>query len=108
MPDLTQTITGPILSPRPNGSVEFFENGALACDASGKITYIGERADLPPQPSHYRSARGLVIPPMFDAHIHIPQHPIRGRFMEAVGEKPPQGRLIAGLNRNVFPAEAKC
>ena len=28
--------------------------------------------------------------------------------MEGVGANPPQGRLIEGLNRNVFPAEALC
>ena len=51
---------------------------------------------------------GVITPPFLDAHIHIPQHPIRGRFMEGVGGNPPGGRLIAGLDRNVFPAEARC
>src|SRR5205814_2287889 len=30
------------------------------------------------------------------------------RFMEGVGANPENGRLIAALNRNVFPAEARC
>ncbi|MGH7179005.1 MAG: amidohydrolase family protein, partial [Tepidisphaeraceae bacterium] len=55
-----------------------------------------------------RVADGVICPPFFDDHIHIPQHPIRGRFMEGIGPNPDGGRLIAGLNRNVFPTEAKC
>src|SRR5207249_12048170 len=43
-----------------------------------------------------------------DNHIHIPQHPIRGDFMRDVELNPKEGRLMAGLNKNVFPAEAKC
>jgi guanine deaminase len=40
--------------------------------------------------------------------VHIPQHPIRGRFLEGIVGNPPGGPLLAGLNRNVFPAEGKC
>ncbi len=28
--------------------------------------------------------------------------------MDGIAPNPPEGRLLAGLNRNVFPAEAKC
>ncbi len=45
---------------------------------------------------------------MLDAHIHIPQHPIRGRFLEGITGSPPGGPLLAGLERNVFPAEGRC
>jgi guanine deaminase len=48
------------------------------------------------------------MPPLLDAHIHIPQHPIRGRFLEGVEGNPDGGPLLAGLNRNVFPAESRC
>jgi guanine deaminase len=58
--------------------------------------------------AHVRQADGLILPPLLDAHIHIPQHPIRGRFLEGVDGSPDEGPLLAGLNRNVFPAEAHC
>lgn len=108
MKDLSQTILGPILNPRSDGSVDFFADGALACDSLGTITYIGPRETAPPTLSPSRKSQGIVLPPFLDAHIHIPQHPIRGRFMDGVGANPENGRLLAGLNRNVFPAEAKC
>jgi guanine deaminase len=61
-----------------------------------------DRADI-------RPAVGLIIPPFFDNHIHIPQHPIRGHFLDGVDDSnSPHGRLLAGLERNVFPAEARC
>src|SRR5439155_23822711 len=106
--DLSQTILGPILIPRADGSVDFLPDGALRCDASGMIDFVGPAKDLPPPPASSRKPSGLILPPFLDAHIHIPQHPIRGHFMDGVTENPPEGRLIAGLNRNVFPAEAKC
>lgn len=105
MPSLL--LRGTILNPRPDGSVELWRDGALRADASGRIDYLGEASGLPEAAQVPRSA-GVVLPPFLDAHIHIPQHPIRGRFMEGVGADPPQGRLLAGLERNVFPAEGRC
>ncbi len=103
------TLLGPILNPKPDGSVEFIADGAIVGDASGTITYIGPASALKPTPPRtVRQSQGLILPPFLDAHIHIPQHSIRGRFMEGIERNPPQGRLLAGLNRNVFPAEAKC
>jgi guanine deaminase len=104
-----QTILGPILSPRADGTVEFYPEGAIASDEQGTITYVGPASGLrPPLAVSQRRADGVITPPFLDAHIHIPQHPIRGRFTEGVAGNPPEGRLIAGLNRNVFPAEARC
>src|SRR5262249_5256059 len=51
---------------------------------------------------------GIILPPFLDAHIHIPQWPIRGKFCDGIDGCPINGRLLAGLNRNVFPAEGKC
>ena len=106
-----QTILGPILNPRASGTVEFTLDGGVSCDDSGTIDYVGPRETLPQSFGSARRKRessGVITPPFLDAHIHIPQHPIRGRFMEGVGGNPPGGRLIAGLDRNVFPAEARC
>jgi guanine deaminase len=107
--DRVQAILGPILNPRADGTVEFYPEGALASDATGtRIAYVGPAAGVGPTLASSRKAAGILCPPFLDAHIHIPQHPIRGHFMDGVGERPEHGRLLAGLNRNVFPAEAKC
>jgi guanine deaminase len=107
-----QVILAPILNPRPGGTVEFFKRGAIACDENGVITFVGAEHELSPPPlASWRSPRrsaGIICPPFLDAHTHIPQHPIRGRFMDGITNHPPEGRLLAGLNKNVFPAEARC
>src|SRR5581483_11018464 len=109
MPD--QILRASILNPRADGSVEWIRDGVIHADFTGRIAFVGEWADvascLGPAANVHR-ASGVIIPPLLDNHIHIPQHPIRGRFMEGVDANPKEGRLIAGLNRNVFPTEAKC
>ena len=103
-------VRGPILIPRENGRVIYLLDGVIACDVSGVITFVGPHAQFvaqhptAPQP---RTSEGVICPPFLDAHIHVPQHPIRGHFMDGVEANPDGGRLLAGLNRNVFPAEAR-
>jgi guanine deaminase len=109
MPD--QILRSPILNPSPDGSVEFVRDGVIHSDFTGRIAFIGEWSELasclgPAANVHH--SRGIILPPLFDNHIHIPQWPIRGHFMQDVAAHPPEGRLLAGLNKNVFPAEAKC
>jgi guanine deaminase len=60
--------------------------------------------------SHHtvRNSDGIMLPPLLDIHIHIPQHPIRGKFCEGVPDDAPGGKLLNGLQRNVFPTEARC
>jgi guanine deaminase len=108
MKDRSQTIHGPVLNPRADGSVDFLADGEMSCDANGIITFIGARKTFANSLASSRKSDGIILPPFLDAHIHIPQHPIRGHFMDGIGENPEHGRLLAGLNRNVFPAEAKC
>jgi guanine deaminase len=95
-----------MLNPLPGGGVEYHADGVLAADASGILTFVGAFANL--NPSEYGRSEGIILPPLLDAHIHIPQWPIRGRFTQGVESNPPGGRLLAGLNRNVFPTERKC
>jgi guanine deaminase len=97
-------IRGPILNPRRDAGVDFIGDGLLIGDEHGRISFAGVYNGA----ADCERAAGIICPCFFDNHIHIPQHPIRGRFMEGVGPNPPEGRLIAGLNRNVFPTEARC
>jgi guanine deaminase len=109
-------VRGPVLDPRSDGTVGYFADGAIAGEA-GKIVAAGAwnevaaRLGLSASDEATVTARradGYLVPPLLDAHIHIPQHPIRGRFLEGVEGMPPEGPLLAGLNRNVFPAEGRC
>ena len=95
-------LRGPILDPQPNGSVEYIADGLLGWDEAGRITHVGPYDGRPAA-----AARGLILPPMLDCHTHVPQWPIRGRFCDGV-DHCGGGRLLEGLNRNVFPAEARC
>jgi len=108
---LEQIVRGPLLLPQEDGRVVFHADGALASDASGMLRFAGAWEQLHhhiPAARPARRADGVMLPPLIDVHIHIPQHPIRGRFLEGVPPDAPGGRLLAGLKRNVFPAEAKC
>jgi guanine deaminase len=76
-----------------------------------RIRFAGDFAALP---ADYGATdipviaiRGVLLPPFLDLHTHLPQHPLRGRFTEGIFGDPPEGRLLAGLERNVFPAEAR-
>ena len=106
-----QIIRGPILSPRPNGTVDFWQDGALRSGPDGRIVYAGTWVKLEAQGGTKAcpvvQSEGLILPPFLDCHTHVPQHPIRGRFAEGVPDDCPEGRLLASLARNVFPQEAK-
>ena len=130
MSELTNIVRGPLLVPRENGQVDFFADGALGADAGGTLRFVGPYAQLESELlgsgssightngwDHFvkskglleiRPAHGVMLPPLVDIHIHIPQHPIRGHFVDGVPDDAPQGKLLAGLQKNVFPTEAKC
>ncbi|HMB96316.1 MAG TPA: amidohydrolase family protein [Tepidisphaeraceae bacterium] len=101
-------LRGPILNPRFDGTVEFIPDGLIGGEE--RITHIGPWESLASQfdAKQVEQIQGVICPPFLDNHTHIPQHPIRGHFMDGVEANPPGGRLIAGLDRNVYPAEARC
>jgi guanine deaminase len=109
---IAHVARGPLLNPRTDGSVALFPDAALIGDDHGKIVAVGHWSDVvkqyPAVETRHRVADGWIIPTMLDAHIHIPQHPIRGRFLEGISGSPEGGPLLAGLARNVFPAEGRC
>ena len=99
-----QAIRGPLLIPKDDGRVVYFADGLLTADERGIIQFAG-RYDGKAAASR---SRGILMPPLLDIHTHISQHPIRGKFLDGVPKDVPGGRLLAGLERNVFPAESKC
>jgi guanine deaminase len=108
-------IRGPILNPldAPHAArVAWWPDGVLVSDPAGRLVAAGPWAEVAPRyglnPTAVETSRGIIVPPLLDAHIHIPQHPIRGRFADGIGPDPPGGRLLASLDRNVFPAEGRC
>ena len=107
-----QAIRGPLLSPLPEGGVDYWPDGVLVGDDRGRIVAAGSWDEVSARLSLDAAAvplsLGIILPPLLDAHIHIPQHPIRGRFAENIGADPPGGRLLASLEQNVFPAERRC
>ncbi len=107
---LEQIVRGPLLIPRADGSVTFHFDGILAADAGQVLRFAGSFEEFHNRSSNQptRLSDGVMLPPLLDIHIHIPQHPIRGRFTEGIANDAKEGKLLAGLRRNVFPAEAKC
>jgi guanine deaminase len=105
-------IRGPLLNPLPKGGVDYWPDGVLVGDDLGRIVAAGSWDEVSMRLSLAAAAVpcsiGIILPPLLDAHIHIPQHPIRGRFAENIGADPPGGRLLASLEQNVFPAEGRC
>ena len=102
-------VRGPILWPEDHGDVKYIADGILSTGDRNQFPWIGEFARFYARDNpEIRPSLGVICPPFYDNHIHIPQHPIRGQFMDGVGANPESGRLIAGLSRNVFPAEARC
>ena len=106
-----RAIRGPLLNPSPTAGVDYFADGVLVGDDRGRIVAVGAwdevSARLNLDVAAVPRSEGLIVPPLLDAHIHIPQHPIRGRFAENIGADPPGGRLLASLEQNVFPAEVE-
>jgi guanine deaminase len=105
-------VRGPLLTPLEDGGVAYFADGALAIDDQGVLLFAGDWKDLESQLGSVspptRKSDDVMLPPLLDLHTHIPQHPIRGRFVEGVDDNEPGGRLLNGLKRNVFPAEVRC
>ena len=107
-----RAIRGPVLNPSPAAGVDYWPDGVLVGDDRGRIVAAGPWHEVAPRlnldAAGVPRSLGIVLPPLFDAHIHISQHPIRGRFAENIAADPPGGRLLASLEQNVFPAEGRC
>ena len=103
-------VRGAVLNPKPDRTVDFFPDGVLAGGDDGRVTFVGAWGDFIQrfgEAADVERVGGLILPPLLDLHTHVPQFPIRGRFCDGVPDDAPEGRLLAGLNRNVFPAEMR-
>jgi guanine deaminase len=81
--------------------LEWFEDGALAIDGSGRIAGIGRFEDLMPKHTAgtFIDRRGcLILPGMIDGHIHYPQTLMIGSYGE---------QLLTWLDKYTFPEEEK-
>lgn len=107
-----RAVRGPVLNPGVTSGVDYWPDGVLVGDDRGRLVAAGPWPELAARfglaDAEVPRSLGIILPPLLDAHIHIPQHPIRGRFSEGIGPNPPEGRLLASLERNVFPAEGRC
>lgn len=105
-------VRGPLLVPRDTGVIDWFQDGSLVFDEHGTLRHAGDAKTFlsleANQTCSLRASDGVMLPPFLDIHTHVSQYGIRGRFTEGVPGDAPEGRLIAGLNRNVFPEELRC
>ena len=108
----TQIVRGPILNPGAGGRVDFWSDGALMAGPDGRLLFAGEwprlRALLGSSAVPVRSSPNILVPPFLDCHTHSPQYPIRGHFTDGLPDELREGRLLAGLEKNVFPQEGRC
>lgn len=106
---IDQAVRGPLLVPNADGTVTYHRDGLLASDAENVLQYVGDAVGVTwPEGVVPRPSDGVMLPPLLDIHTHISQHPIRGDFVKGVPDNAPEGKLLAGLKKNVFPAELRC
>ena len=90
-------LRGRVLSPVDPASAEAFEDGFVEIGSTGTIAAVGAwREELVPQAA-IDVGRALILPAFVDAHVHLPQLPVRARYGDP---------LLTWLARHVYPAEA--
>jgi guanine deaminase len=90
-------LRGIVLSPAGDGALVFHRDGAVAWDASGRITFVGDWKQRPAAVKRWQDFSGQVITPGFiDVHSHLPQYPMVGRGGHS---------LLPWLQQFIFPVE---
>jgi guanine deaminase len=95
-------LRGRVLDVAVDGSVRLLPASRVAWDEQGRFTASAVPAEEPV------GELRVLCPPFFDLHTHIPQHPVRGRFLEGICGGENATRLLQGLQRNIFPEEIRC
>lgn len=103
---------GTILRPLSDGVCQQIDDGAVVVDGDGRVAAVGAWREMSQLRQGLQTVHGdgtaLLLPAMVDNHTHISQHFIRGNFDQGIAVNDPRGRLVASLQENVFPEEAKC
>ncbi len=107
---MDRVVRGRIVTPNPDASATHYADGVIASNERGDIDFVGSWNDfarLHGEHAPHRKLDGLILPAMFDLHTHVPQWPIRGKFVDGISDDDPRGKLLAGLAVNVYPAEIR-
>ena len=88
-------LRGHVLSPQPGGGFDIRRDGSVVWDARGILRAASEtQATI----SELQRSDHLLIPGLVDAHVHLPQVRVRGRFQEA---------LLPWLRNHIWPEEER-
>lgn len=90
-------LRGRVLNPVDPARAEAFEDGFVAIDPEGMIAGAGAWPGGFDPGAAIGTGRALILPAFVDAHVHLPQLPVRARYGDP---------LLAWLARHVYPAEA--
>lgn len=90
-------LRGRVLNPVDPARAEAFEDGFVEIDARGTIVGAGAWPDARDPRAAVEVGRALLLPAFVDAHVHLPQLPVRARYGDP---------LLTWLSRHVYPAEA--
>ena len=63
-------VSGHILTPLPGGGTTFYPDSKVVWDGLGRVQAVEEG----------EGSKYLIIPGLVDAHVHLPQYRVRGRF----------------------------
>jgi guanine deaminase len=77
--------------------VEAFEDGLVEIGPAGTVDRVGAWPPDSDPGAAVDLGRALILPAFVDAHVHLPQLPVRARYGDP---------LLTWLARNVYPAEA--
>lgn len=82
-----KAIQGQILTPLPDGTIRWVRRGLLVFGPEGRILHAGESSRRWHAAEQVGgSAKALIMAPLWDAHLHLPQLSIAGRYHEPLLE----------------------
>jgi guanine deaminase len=94
-------LRGTLLVPAGPGSVRCIDDGEVVIDGDGRLLVAGEhdarRRGAPAQELDFGAAV-VILPGLVDAHVHLPQHAVRGCD---------PGALLTWLDATIYPAERR-